>query len=201
MSGVSRKTIEECSITVVGGQIMTRLVVKDGSMDEVVERRKVVVPKCIHADGTIDASELAEEALKAKPDPKRLTSVGDIVMKLSTPYDAAIVTEESEGAIVPSFCAIIRDNKELHPEYLLAFLNSNVCKSQLKQQAAGTTINMLSVGKLGKVIVPIPGEEKQAEIGRSFVETQRKLHIMEQIVRLEQKKNDIQFKELVKAYE
>ena len=50
MSGVSRKTIEECSITVVGGQIMTRLVVKDGSMDEVVERRKVVVPKCIHAD-------------------------------------------------------------------------------------------------------------------------------------------------------
>ena len=98
----------ECGLEIIGGQIMTRLAIKEGSEEEPVEIRKVVIPKCIHADGSIDVTEMPEESLRASPDPKRLTVPGDIVMKLSTPYDAAYVIEYTAGCIVPSFCAIIK---------------------------------------------------------------------------------------------
>ena len=191
----------ECGLEIIGGQIMTRLAIKDGSDEEPVEVRKVVIPKCIRADGSIDVTEMPEESLRATPDPKRLTVPGDIVIKLSTPYDAAYVNEEGAGCIVPSFCAIIKSAGHLDLEYLLAFLNSATCKNQLKQQVAGSTMAMLSVGKIKNVMIPVPSPERQREIGSQFLETHRKVHLLEQIIRLEQKKNDIFFRDMVKEYE
>ncbi len=188
-------------VTMISGQIMTRIAIKEGSGEDMVEVRKVVIPKCIHADGSIYVEEMPEEALRAAPDPKRLTEPGDIVMKLSTPYDAAYVNEESAGAVVPSFCAIIKSTGALNSDYLLAFLNSAACKNQLKQQVAGSTLAMLSVGKIRNVMIPVPSVEEQREIGSRFLDTQRKVHLMEQSIRLEQKKNDISFRDMVKEYE
>ena len=193
--------LNECGIDIIGGQIMTRLAIKEGSGEDVVETRKVVIPKCIHADGSIDCTEMPEEALRAVPDPKRLTKSGDIVMKLSTPYDAALVEQDSAGCIVPSFCAIIKSSGQLNADYLLAFLNSSACKNQLKQQVAGSTMAMLSVGKIKSVMIPVPTEEEQRKIGENFLETQRKVSLLEQIIRLEQEKNDISFRDMVKDYE
>lgn len=191
----------DCGLEIISGQIMSRLVIKEDAGEEALEIRKVVIPKSIHADGHIDVSEMPEESLRSSPDPKRLTDQGDIVMKLSTPYDAARVDEDSIGCIVPSFCAIIKSTGELDPDYLLAFLNSAACKAQLKQQVAGATMAMLSVGKIKNVLIPVPSLERQQEIGSKFFETQRKVHLMEQIIQLEQKKNDIYFRDMVKEYE
>ena len=57
---------------------------------------------------------------------------------------------------------------------------------------------MLSVGKIKAIRIPVPGKEIQHAIGSSYLETQRKVYIMEQIVRLEQKKNDVFFRDMVK---
>ena len=38
-------------------------------------------------------------------------------------------------------------------------------------------------------------------MGSQFLETHRKVHLLEQIIRLEQKKNDIYFRDMVKEYE
>ena len=43
---------------------------------------------------------------------KKFTKEGDVVVKLSTPYNATYVTKENEGLAVPSFCAIIRVKKD-----------------------------------------------------------------------------------------
>lgn len=191
----------DCGIEIISGQIMTRLAIKDGSDEEAFEMCRVVIPKCIQADGSINAAEMPEESLRTAPDPKRLTTPGDIVMKLSTPYDAAFVDEDSAGCIVPSFCAIIKSAGELDAHYLLAFLNSSACKNQLKLQVSGSAMAMLSVGKIKNVSIPVPALDKQREIGNQFQETQRKVHLLEQIIRLEQKKNDISFRDMVKEYE
>ena len=60
---------------------------------------------------------------------------------------------------------------------------------------------MLSVGKIKSVMIPVPTEEKQRKIGENFLETQRRVSLLEQIIRLEQKKNDISFRDMVKDYE
>lgn len=191
-------TLEECGVQMYSGQIMSRLTLGAASGKEVVAVRKVVVPKCIHADGSIDPDEMPEEQLRADADPKRLTEGGDIVMKLSTPYDAAMIGEENAGCVVPSFCVTIKGAGELIPEYLLAFLNSSACKSQIKVLVAGAAMAMLSVGKVKSIRIPVPDLQIQHAIGDTFMETQHRLYILDQITRLEQKKNNVYFRDLVK---
>lgn len=194
-------TLGDCGVEIVSGQIMSRLTVREGSDDDVVAVLKVVVPKCIHGDGSIAVEEMPEERLHTAPDLKRMTEPGDIVMKLSTPYDAARVDEDSAACVVPSFCAIIKSSGELNPDYLLAFLNSSSCKKQIKTMVAGATMAMLSVGKVKSIRIPVPEVQIQHAIGGSFMETQDKVHILEKIISLEQKKNDIYFRDMVSSYE
>ena len=54
-------TLEECGVVMYSGQIMSRLTLGEASGKEVVAVRKVVVPKCIHADGSVDPDEMPEE--------------------------------------------------------------------------------------------------------------------------------------------
>ncbi len=197
---LSMKKLSECGVKIIGGQIMTRVTANTEKGDEVIETRKVLVPKCIHSDGTITAEDMPEEALKVSADPKKLTQAGDIVMKLSTPYDAGLVTAETEGAIVPSFCAILKSDNSLNQDYLLAFLNSSACKDQLRMQVSGAVMTVLSVGKIGNVDIPVPPENEQHAIGERFVETANKLAILQKIAALEAKRNDIVFKEMIKNY-
>lgn len=68
---------------------------------------KVLIPKAI-SNGRVNPLELATLDVKIGVDSKRITQEGDIVMKLSTPYDACIITKEDEGLLVPSFCVIIK---------------------------------------------------------------------------------------------
>ena len=194
-------TLAECGVELIGGQIMTRISAKNQKETEIAETRRVVIPKCIRPDGSIAYDDMAEEDLTVAADPRKLTVPGDIVMKLSSPYDAAVIDEESSDCIVPSFCAIIKASSELDPAYLLAFLNRNSCKEQLKQQVAGAVMAMLSVGKIKSVRIPVPDMSVQREIGQHFLDAQRKLRIVEQIIKLEQKKNDIYFRDMVKNYD
>ena len=186
-------------VAVVGGQIMSRVTANPDAGDEVVETRKVLIPKSINSDGSIDVSVMPEEFLKVCTDPKKISEAGDIVMKLSPPYDAGLVTETSQGCIVPSFCAIIKPSSEVDVQYLLAFMNSTLCKNQLQSQVSGSVMTVLSVGKVKNVNMPTPPIEEQRKIGQRFMESQRKLSIIRQIALLESKRNDIVFRELEKS--
>lgn len=194
-------SLKELNVELIGGQIMSRVTVKDNSDDSVTEVRKVIIPKVINSDGTITIEDLPEEKLRVAADEKRITKIGDIVIKLSTPYDAAVIDEQSSGCLVPSFCAIIRHGAEIDTNYMLAFLNSSFCKEQLKQQVAGSNMAVLSVGKVASVLMPLPLKNEQIEIGNNYIKTQDRLKLIKQIVALETKRNDVFFKELVKDYE
>ena len=71
---------EKAIATIVGGQIMTRITVKDENNESAVEERRVITPKAILSDGTIDITEISTEKLKVIADPNKLTAVGDIVI-------------------------------------------------------------------------------------------------------------------------
>ena len=192
------KTIEQYEkLEIISGQIMTRIVAKEGDADFVCVK-KVVIPKAITSDGFILVADMPEEKLKMEPPVERITRVGDIIIKLSTPFDSAIVTKESEGCIVPSFCAIIRNNGALDIDYLRAFLASKFCKEQLKARVSGAVMSILSIGKIKSVEIPDLDECQQRDIGERYRNIQEKLQIMRQIISLENKRNDILFQELSK---
>lgn len=184
-------------VEITSGQIMTRITAK-GEGEESIGSFKVVIPKAITSDGFISVEDMPEESLKAMPSEDRITRVNDIVIKLSTPFDSAIVTEETAGCVVPSFCAIIRSKGNLDLNYLRAFLASKYCKEQLKAKVIGAVMSILSIGKINSVDVPVPAENMQKHIGEHYNEVQKKLQIMKQIIALENKRNDVVFQELVK---
>lgn len=193
-----RLKIEELGnhVEVIGGQIMTRITAKDD--EPFVSTRKVVIPKAITSDGFISIADMPEENLKVDAPVDRITRENDIVIKLSTPFDSAIVTKETEGCVVPSFCAIIRNGDTLDLDYLRAFLVSQSCKEQLKAKVSGAVMSILSIGKIKSVEIPMAAENLQHHIGERYREAQEKLQIMNQIIALENKRNDVLFQELVK---
>lgn len=184
-------------VEITSGQIMTRLTAKDDE-SESIGTWKVVIPKAITSDGFISIEDMPEEKLKSEPPKDRITKVDDIVIKLSTPFDSAIVTEETAGCLVPSFCAIIRNNGNLNLDYLRAYLASKYCKEQLKSRVTGAVMSILSIGKIKSIDIPVPNLDEQKRIGERYRSVQEKIVIMNQIISLENKRNDVVFQELVK---
>ena len=200
-------------IDVYSGQIMSRVKAdkSEGEGDCIsTTTMKVIVPKAITSDGLISVDEIVEEkiivtdksiekvAVDLPVDNKRITALGDIVIKLSTPFDSATITDETVGCLIPSFCAIIRNKDIVCLDYLQAFLNSRLCKDQLKAKVIGAVMTILSIGKIKEIDIPVPDKEQQLIIGQRYRETQRKISTLKKIVELEAKRNDIQFINMVK---
>jgi restriction endonuclease S subunit len=176
---------------------------------------KVIVPKAITPEGLINLEDIVEEKIIVTDiniidketgetefvmpiDSKRITSLGDIVIKLSTPFDSATITEDTIGCLIPSFCAIIRNKGLIDEDYLQAFLNSKLCKDQLRAKVVGTVMTILSIGKIKEIEIPIPETDQQIAIGKRYREAQTKISTLKKIVELETKRNDIQFINMVK---
>ena len=198
------KTLKEFGIQITSGQIMSRVSSKNRKPEKheiedsyyPVYEMRVIIPKAINSDGTIDSSLLPQEQLASEIDDGKMAKKGQIVMKLSTPYDAGLVDEESAGCIVPSFCAIVNPCENIDTCYLLAFLNSESCKTQLKMQVAGSVITVLSVGKISGIKIPVISLREQIEIGKRFMAIQKKRKVINEIIKLETMRNDVVFRNL-----
>ena len=191
---VEKKLIGDTMMNIIGGQITSRVEAKD--ISDKYETIKVLVPKAI-SNGKVSKDDLGTIDVKNDVDPKRITREGDIVMKLSTPYDACIITKEDEGLLVPSFCAIINNVPEyIDKAYLLAYLNSKACLRQIKGIVTGSAIAILSVGQIKKISIPVPDMKIQEEIARTHMEGIEKVKLLEKIVKLEKELLDSKFFEM-----
>ena len=181
-------------INIIGGQITSRVEAK--SDDEKLGTIQVLVPKAI-ANGKINHDDLGTLNYKTQLDPKKITKCGDIVIKLSTPYDSCIITEEDEGLLVPSFCAIINNvPQDILKEYMIAYLNSTSCYMQIKTLITGSAIAILSTGQIKKIQLPIPAKNVQEEIAKCYIEGIEKIKLLEKISKLEKEYINSKFLEM-----
>lgn len=101
--------------------------------------------KCIHPSGYVDTT-LCEifdsvECLN----PEYLTHKGDVIVRLTIPYTAVLVTADLEGYVIPSSFVVIRPDRDvLLPEYLVWLLNSQKVKKRMYESAVS---NMLGAVK------------------------------------------------------
>ena len=207
---------------ITGGQILDRLKPEKNPQSEIRECL-VLSPKTINSAGLIDIETLKDSrvniAIDALPkqhrDASKIAVKGDIVLKLCTPYDAALITEEvidaikddpaalntqeGIGCLVPSFCCKIKVPYDIDSRFFLAFLNSDYCKSQFKAMTEDRAIALLSINKIKSLeMPPLPSLDKQEQIGLQYTANQKKLQLMEEIKELIIKRNDILFRELRK---
>ena len=180
--------LKELGLELVGGQIVQRVIADVVRGEEVLDHeRKTIVAKTI-AEGLIDEEGIVVNNYKTTFDDKKLTHEGDIIVKLSAPYNAVIIDKDHEGMLVSSFCSIVRNVTQIDKKYLVAFLNSDVAQNQLKNSVVGSVMSILSNGKLGELEIPVPSKEKQEEIGSYFEKTIKNRILLAKIIKLEEEK-------------
>lgn len=155
------KKLEKLADVLVG-QIMTRVASRDGEGHDV----KVMVPGAVDQGYVVESSLGTNNVIK-DIDSRYVTKEGDIVMKLTSDYDAALINKDQEGIIISSFIAVIR-SKDIDPGYLCAVLNSEYVKLILRSKAEGAIRPMLKISDIRGLSIPELNKEEQENIGKAY---------------------------------
>jgi hypothetical protein len=93
------------------------------------------------------------------------THSGDILLRLSTPYTVALITESFTELLISSHFAIIRiKNKQIDPHFLCWWLLQNR-QEFYKMASGGTIMGTISSGYIRKMTFSPPSLELQKKIG------------------------------------
>ena len=175
--------------------VLTRRVVYDGeNNDPSLQEGKILVPKAIN-DGLIDHSLLQKVKLNREVKEKFYTKMGDVIMKLSTPYDrCSIDREEDEGLIVPSFSVIIRGiGDEYNPYFIMAFLSSKYAWNQIERLRRGRVLTILSNESVAELEIPEFSEPEIKRISERYKNYLKFKRLSSEIMELEKERNDVLF--------
>lgn len=170
-----------------GGQIVGRVEAKRDN-DKVIGSVKLLIPKAM-ANGTVIHDNLSEIYIKTELDEKRITKAGDIILKLSQPYDATYITEKDENLLVTSFCLILREiDTKVNPLYLLSLLNSDIYKEQALNSTTGATVPILTKGNVEKMSFDILSTSEQNRIVEFSKSIVKKEKLFTEVISLEKMK-------------
>ena len=179
--------IADISGKIYSGQIISRVDAKEEVGDVVLEERKVLIPKAI-SGGRVTHADLGTVKLKKTVDEDRITRQGDIVLKLSTPYDAAYIGKDDEGLVVPSFCSILRgiEASKADTQFITAYLNTEYVREILKSKVAGTTMPMIKISDVRDLEIPNVSPEKQKALGEAYSLSCQKQDVLREMLFNEQ---------------
>lgn len=182
--------------------VLTRRVVFDDSelaaMSDAetatLESARILVPKAI-ADGVIDPNQLQEVKLKKEVKEKFRTHLGDVIMKLSSPYDCCVIEdEEDENLIVPSFCLRIGSiDEDYDPYFIMAYLTSASAWKQIEKTMMGRALSIISNESVSELILPVMTPEKRREAGERYMKTLEFRRTAGRVIKLEKERNDSLF--------
>ena len=216
-----QKTALKNIADIIAGQIMNRVTCDRDGAEEGTEVY-VLLPSSISggfieleklgyfygegAGSLPDSSKRSIVRLKKNPadDPtlaKKMTQKGDIIIKLSSPYDNAIVTGDAEGLLVPSFCAIIRirDTEKYDQRFIAGYLNSGMIKEKLLMGVNSSAMSMVRMKALEELEIDIPDIEFQTDIGWAYFQSCRRTWMLGRMQRNQQNISDAIIEEAIEA--
>jgi len=161
--------------------IMVGLVLKRKEADVMHQEKyeyKVLTLKSFNSEGWLNKDELFDFVSCEILDERYITSEGDIVIRLSSPYTAIPITLKNIGYVIPSLFAVIRpDKRKVIPEYISLFLSSDKIKKLYLKTSIGMTIPVIKVGSLRETEIPLIPIEQQKKIGEisKLIVKERKL--------------------------
>lgn len=123
-----------------------------------------------------------------------LTQIGDIVVRLTTPFTAVLIDEMHTGIIIPSHFVVIRvDLKRILPEYLYWLLNTEKVRQEIQQNISSTTIGAVKPMAYAALNIELITLEEQKQIGELYRLAKKELHLRNQV--MEQK--ELYYKEAI----
>lgn len=141
------------------GAVLSRL---SGSGKEV----RAITLKALDADGHLDCNSFETVMVDVKAKDDYFAQAGDVLIRLTAPYTATVISEESAGAVVSSHYAIIRCKESINPWYLFWWLKQN--KDLFYKEASGSvllgTISSNVIAEMSINVVPFEQQKQIAEL-------------------------------------
>lgn len=148
---------------------------------------KLITLKSINELGYIHTEYLDDFVSKKEISSKYIAKVGDVVIRLSNPYTAAMIDKKLEGTVITSLFAILRPKtNQLLSEYTSIYLNSDYMKKHYHRDASGSALQMIKTSALKDYRIIVPTLEKQQLIVEINRLSMRELDLLERL--LENKK-------------
>ena len=148
--------------------------------------------KCIANEGYIDKNYI--EPYESSEDLKEdyLTQMGDILVRLSSPYTVVIIDQQDLcGIVVPSHFAIIRvDRRRVLPEYVFWSLRRDKNKIKMVQNSSGSTaFGTISSGVIGSIDITLLPLREQEIIGKLMVLSEHEQELIQKLATEKKKYN------------
>ena len=168
--------------TIRTGVVTTRK--KVGENEPVIYEYKLLNLKCSAPAGYLDLQYAETLGTNEPLKPEYFTQMDDILVRLSAPYTAIMITrEEWCDYLVPSHFAIIRVDKAVaSPEYILWFLRRESTKQKILQNISGSgafgTINSKFFSTLSIRSLPL---KKQKTIGQMQILSEKEQELLHKL--------------------
>lgn len=149
---------------------------------------KVLLPRAMQ-DGIIVDDEFAIETVGEVKD-ENFTHEGDVVIKLSTPYDSVYIDKSHEGIMITSFGMVLRRKPEadLDMQYLSMFLNLPQTNSVLQAVSTGQSVAMAMLKRqtVADIEVPLLPIERQRKLAALFQAVQERKRQYVRLIELDE---------------
>jgi len=137
--------------------------------------------KNVTENGQILLSEIENYAAVEPLKEEYFVREGDVLLRLSAPYTAVIITKDESGLLVPAHFAIIRTKKMVDPRYLRWWLAKKK-KWFYKVASGGAMMGTISSGYVAQMPFEPPPLEKQRKIGKLFELLNREQQLLSLLV-------------------
>ena len=148
--------------------------------------------RSIQPDGSVDTSLCETFYATEYLNPEYLTHEGDVVIRLTAPYTAVLITQGLEDFVIPSSFIVVRTKLDmLLPEYLVWLLNSQLSKRQIYDGAATNMLGGIKPRFFAEIdIDPLPSEQQRA-IAQLSALAQQEAKLLRELVAEKEKYYDI----------
>lgn len=175
---------------------------KNNSSDQVYNYSLLNL-KCISNDGDILIDYLEPYTVSDELKEDYLTHLGDVLVRLSTPYTVAMIdSQDLCGLVIPSHFAVIRVNREMAtPEYVFWSLRRDKNRITLMQNSSGgAAFATISSGLIANLPITLLPLEKQQIIGEVMRLSEKEQRLLSDLLIEKKKYNsallDIIYKEI-----
>ena len=154
--------------------------------------------RSILPEGGIDFEELEEFEAAEKLSLEYVTSVGDIVVRLSSPYTAVLIDDKAVGMVIPSnFVLIKADSKKILPEYLYWFLNIQKMKNHMFENSTGNMLGAIKASFFNDIDIKLISLEEQKRIAEINSMAKREVYLLRRLAEEKEKYYSAMVEELV----
>lgn len=146
-------------------------------------RYQLINLKSIHPDAYIEMEMLdmydASESLNSE----YLTQLSDIVIRLSSPYTAVLITEDTTGLVISSNFAVIRvDRERVLPEYLFWLLNTPKVKKDILKHNSSNMLGAIRPQYYNDFEIALLPTAQQHRIAKLNLLARHEIRLLQELV-------------------